>query len=229
MKVCVGIVVCGLMLLFGSTGRAQSPSGNAGGAKAADTAMIFVSPRPLIDESTLQNSTLLNSWGFDGFFNDFGFGLGVYYRHVFNEALSVHTGFDFGTAKGPNELGLYGEVKINRIFVMPLMANLEYRVLQSALGIGFRPYVSAGAGPVFVMTTDGQKDFFPALGDPITHVTYGMNFGVGAYFGSDPKTTFGASFKYYIIPYSRGVESTSGVFLNDFSGASLNVSYGFNF
>lgn len=222
------IVVCGLLLLIGSS-RAQSPSGNATAPKAADTAIIFNSPRPLIDETALQNNALMNSWGFNGFFNDFGFGFGLYYRHVFNDDFSLHSGFDFGTAKGPNELGLYGEVKINRIFVMPLMANMEYRLLQSVLGMGLRPYVTAGAGPVFVMTTDGQKDFFSALGSPVTNVTYGINFGLGAYFGSDPKTTFGASLKYYIIPYSRGVETTYGVFLNNFSGASLNVSYGFNF
>jgi len=56
------------------------------------------------------------------------------------------------------------------------------------------------------------------------------SFGIGANFGSDPKTTFGASLKYYIIPYrSPGIESTQGNFLTDFSGAALTVSYGFNF
>jgi hypothetical protein len=140
------------------------------------------------------------------------------------------TQLDLGSAKGPKEFGFYTEVKVNRIYVAPLMAQLQYRILSDVLGAGFRPYLTAGAGPAFVITTDGQKEFFSALGSPTVHTTFGGVVGIGSYFGSDPKSLFGASLKYYIIPYKTpGIESTAGTFLSDFSSLSLSVSYGFNF
>ncbi|MBS1902986.1 MAG: hypothetical protein JSS75_04720 [Bacteroidetes bacterium] len=207
----------------GSEGAHQTP-------RAKDSTIIFTPSHPLIDESATASSSLANSWGFSGFFNDFGWGVGLYYRRALSSDFSVATTLDLGSAKGPKEFGFYTEVKLNRIFVFPLLASLQYRILGDVLGAGFRPYITAGAGPVFIVTTDGQRDFFAALGSPITRTTGGAMIGVGSYFGSDPKSMFGASLKYYIIPYkSPGIESTAGTFLNDFSAFSLNISYGFCF
>lgn len=219
-----------LTVLFSSAiSFAQTPMGTPKTSSPKDTAIIFQSSRPLLEDNTTSNA-LNNSAGFSGLVNDYGFGLGLYYRrNLFTDVSGLIT-FDFGTAKGPKEFGLSDEIKINRIYVMPLFASLQYRILSNALGEGLRPYVTAGAGPAFIATTDASQDFFPALLHPRFTTTFGGFFGVGANFGSDPKTTFGASIKYYIIPYrSPGVESTQGLFLTDFSGASLTVSYGFNF
>ncbi|HYM20003.1 MAG TPA: hypothetical protein VEW28_03255 [Candidatus Kapabacteria bacterium] len=210
---------------------AQLPAGGSPKpVPVKDTAVIFTPSHPLIDDNSIQSTALMNSWGFDGFFNDFGWGLGFYYRRIFSDAISGVVSLDLGSAKGPKEFGFYNEIKVNRIYVIPVTASLQYRVLQNILGAGLRPYLTVGAGPVVVATTDGQRDFFAALGSPQFHLTYGIDFGLGAYFGLDPKSTFGASLKYYFIPYpSPGVESTLGTFVNDFSALSLNVSYGFNF
>jgi outer membrane protein W len=171
-----------------------------------------------------------NSAGFTAMINDFGFGLGLYYRRSLSEDLSALITFDFGAAKDAKEFGLTDEIKINRIYVMPLMASLQYRLFNGVLGDGLRPYVTAGAGPAFIATTDGSRDFFAALGHPKFSTTFGGFFGIGANFGSDPKTTFGASLKYYIIPYpAPGIESTQGHFLTNFSAAALAITYGFNF
>jgi hypothetical protein len=226
--VLVGVLACA------PSAFAQLPAGSAPKpVPVRDSAMIFTPSHPLLDESQNQAVMLMNSWGFDGFFNDFGWGVGFYYRRIFSDALSGIISLDFGSAKGDKEFGFYtSSVKVNRIYVIPVSASLQYRVLQNTLGAGFRPYFTAGAGPVLVPTTDGTKDFFPALGSPQMHYTYAINAGLGAYFGIDPKSTFGASLKYYFIPYSSpGIQSTSNpdVFLNDFSNLSLNVSYGFNF
>ena len=192
--------------------------------------MIFQSPRPLIDDNST-SFALNNSVGFAGVINDYGFGVGLYYRRTLTTDLSVLATFDFGNGKGPKEFDIfYDEIKINRIYVMPLMASLQYRLLSGILGEGLRPYITAGAGPAFIATTDATLDFFTALLHPKVTTTFGGFVGFGANFGTDPKTTFGASLKYYFIPYhSPGIESTQGVFLTDFSGAALTVSYGFNF
>lgn len=209
---------------------AQTPTGTPTTSSPRDSAIVFSSPRPLLENSDIQNSRYLNSWGFAGFFNDYGWGLGFYYRHIFNSDISAIAQLDLGTAKGSREFGAYNEIKINRIFVFPLLVSAQYRLLQSTLGESFRPYITAGAGPVFVMTNDGQKDYFSALPHSTFHTTWGANIGIGSYFGSDPKTTFGASFKFFIIPYpAPGIESTLGNFLTNFSGIALSVTYGFNF
>ncbi len=209
---------------------AQTPTGTPTTSSPQDSVIIFSSPRPLLDQSDIQNNQFLNSWGLAGFFNDYGWGLGFYFRHIVTADLSAIAQLDLGTAKGSREFGAYNEIKINRIFVFPLLVSAQYRLLQSTLGESFRPYITAGAGPVFVMTNDGQKDYFSALPHSTFHTTWGANVGIGSYFGSDPKTTFGASFKFFIIPYpAPGIESTLGNFLTNFSGIALSVSYGFNF
>jgi hypothetical protein len=217
------------LLILANMSFAQVPAGTVKTSNPSDSAIIFQSPRPLIEDN-VSSSTFNNSAGFSGLINDFGFGLGFYYRRNISNDWSAHITFDLGTAKGAKEFGLLDEIAINRIFVMPLFASLQYRILSSMLGEALRPYITAGGGPAFVATTDASQDFFPALLHPKFTTTWGGFIGIGANFGTDPKTTFGASLKYYIIPYrSPGIESTQGVFLTDFSAAALAVTYGFNF
>jgi hypothetical protein len=223
------IVLFLLIAVNGSFAQSAAGTGTVKTSNPNDTAIIFSSPRPLLEDNSA-TSAPNNSFGFAGVINDYGFGLGLYYRRILTSDFSVLATFDFGIGKGPKEFGLFDEVKINRIYVMPLMASLQYRLLGSVLGEGLRPYLTAGIGPAFIATTDATLDFFAALLHPKVTTTFGGFFGFGANFGTDPKTTFGASLKYYIIPYhSPGIESTQGTFLTDFSGAALTVSYGFNF
>jgi hypothetical protein len=93
-----------------------------------------------------------------------------------------------------------------------------------------RPYITAGAGPVFILTTPGDQDFIPGLGAAKLKTLPGGFVGAGANFGLDKKSTFGANLRYYIIPYpGKGLESTQNVFLTNFSGLFLSANYGFNF
>jgi hypothetical protein len=225
-----GLYIALFLLVLESNSIAQTPVGTpVKTSNPKDSAIIFQSPRPLLDDNAA-TSALNNSFGFAGVINDYGFGLGLYYRRNLTTDLSALATFDFGTGKGPKEFGLFDEIKINRIYVMPLMASLQYRLLSNVLGEGLRPYITAGAGPAFIGTTDASLDFFTALLHPKVTTTFGGFVGFGANFGTDPKTTFGASLKYYIIPYkSPGIESTQGTFLTDFSGAALTITYGFNF
>jgi len=207
----------------------QTPTGTVRTSKPSDSAIIFNSPRPLIEDNS-STLALNNSAGFSGLINDYGFGLGFFYRRNFSNDWSGLISVDLGTAKGSKEFGLEDEIKINRIYVMPIFASLQYRLLSNTLGEGLRPYITIGAGPAIIATNDASQDFFTALLHPKFNNTWGGFFGFGANFGSDPRTTFGVSLKYYIIPYrSPGIESTQGNFLTDFSGAALSITYGFNF
>jgi outer membrane protein W len=192
-----------------------------------DSVIIFNSPRPLI-ETAEPISARQNSWGFSASISDYGFGAGLFYRHALSRNFSAGITFDVGGAKGPKEFASESELKVNRIYVLPLVANLQYRLLADELSEGLRPYVTVGAGPSFIMSTNAQDDFFSSFGNAVFTTTVGGYFGFGANFGLDPDANFGASLRYYIIPYAKGIESTRGKFLTDFNGVSLTVTYGFN-
>lgn len=192
-----------------------------------DSVIIFSTPRPLI-ETEEPLSERRNSWGFSASISDFGFGAGMYYKHLLARNLYAGVTVDVGGAKGSKEFASESELKVNRIYVMPIIVNLQYRVLADVLSEGLRPYLTVGAGPSLVMATNAQEDFFTSFGNAALTSTVGGYFGFGANFGLDPSANFGASLRYYIIPYDRGIESTRGRFLTDFNGVSLTVTYGFN-
>jgi hypothetical protein len=195
-----------------------------------DSAIIFDSPRPLLETDEQIDARLDKGWGFGAFFSDYGFGGQLYMSSRFTRNLTGMLSTDFGSAKSDREFGFENEIKVNRIFVIPLMASAQYRILSESLGENFRPYITAGAGPVFVMTTPGDQEFFASLGDAAVKTVPGGFGGVGANFGLDKTTTFGASVRYFFIPVpDPGIESLEGKFLTDLSGLFIGVNYGFNF
>jgi outer membrane protein W len=218
------IFACGPVFLHAQE-KTPLPAGK--GTTTEDSTIIFESPRPLVDVSAHDLMSRPNSWGFTFSITDYGFGGGLYYKYSFDPMLAAGVNLDIGGAKTSKEFGFTDEIKIHRIYVMPLMANIQVRVLANSLTEGFRPYITAGAGPVFVMFNDGQQEFFSALFKPTFDMTFGSFLGIGANFGTDAKTLFGANIRYFIIPYAKGVESTRDHFLTNFSGVSLSVNYGF--
>ena len=198
-------------------------------APVTDTSMIFEPSQPLIRSSADLQRQYPNSWGFDASFSDYGFGGGMYLSHSFSPDVTAELTADVGTAKGSREFDLLTDNKINRIFVIPVIASIQYRLFRFGLSDNLRPYVTAGAGPTVVMTTPAQDEFFSAFGNASSKVVPGGFVGIGANFGTDPKGSFGTSLRYFIIPYPGSIQSTTTEALTNFSGLFLTVSYGFNF
>ena len=220
--VSAGFMFCGSL-------RAQTPIGSGGAKPSSDTAIIFQPVKPLIANAQDLAREYPNSWGFNVSFSDYGFGGGMFLQHSFDPDLAALLTFDLGTAEGSREVDLLIVNKINRIFVIPVMASLQYRVFHSGLSDNLRPYITAGGGPVIAMTTPYNDEFFSAFGSAVAKIIPGGFIGVGANFGTDPKSTFGASLRYFIIPYPGELESTSTESLGNLSGLFLSVCYGFNF
>jgi hypothetical protein len=196
----------------------------------ADSAIIFESPRPLLETTEQIDARLNKGWGFGAFFTDYGFGGQLYASSRLSQDLTGLLSLDLGSAKSDKEFGFQDEIKINRILVLPLMVSAQYRVLSESLGENFRPYITAGAGPVFVVTTPGDQEFFASFGDAKVKTVPGGFGGLGANFGLDKTTTFGASVRYFFVPLPEpGIESLEGVTLTDLSGLFIGVNYGFNF
>ncbi len=224
----LGMALC-VATAFVSPVSAQTPIGSSVPKPSADTAMIFQPSRPLLTTEQELSRQYPNSWGLTASFSDYGFGGGLYFGHAFNQDFSALLSVDLGTAEGAQEIDLLEVNKVNRIFVIPVMANLQYRVFRTELSDNLRPYLSVGAGPVVAMTTPYNEDFFSAFGDGHSKIIPGGFVGVGANFGTDPKSNFGASLRYFIIPYPGTLESTSTESLGNLSGLFLTVIYGFNF
>jgi hypothetical protein len=195
-----------------------------------DSAIIFESPRPLLETNEQLDARLDKGWGFGAFFTDYGFGGQLYASSRVTRDLTGLISLDLGSAKSDKEFGFQDEIKVNRILVMPLMAAAQYRILSESLGENFRPYLTAGAGPVFVLTTPGDQEFFASFGHAKVKTVPGGFGGVGANFGLDKTTTFGASVRYFYVPLPEpGIESLQGYPLTNLNGLFIGVNYGFNF
>jgi hypothetical protein len=195
-----------------------------------DSAIIFESPRPLLETNEQLDARLDKGWGFGAFFTDYGFGGQLYASSRLTRDLTGLVSLDLGSAKSDKEFGFQDEIKVNRILVMPLMAAAQYRILSESLGENFRPYLTAGAGPVFVLTTPGDQEFFASFGHAKVKTVPGGFGGVGANFGLDKTTTFGASVRYFYVPLPEpGIESLQGYPLTNLNGLFIGVNYGFNF
>lgn len=217
-----------MLSIVAMSARAQSPMGTTK-PTPSDTAMIFQPSHPLIESAEELSHDYPNSWGFDMSFSDYGFGGGFFLGHTFSPDVAGMLLLDVGTAEGSREIDLIDVNKINRIFVLPLMATVQYRVFRSGLSDNLRPYIAAGAGPVLAMTTPYSEDFFTAFGNATNKIIPGGFIGLGANFGSDPKGNFGASLRYFYIPYPGALQSTSTESLTNLSALYLTASYGFNF
>jgi outer membrane protein W len=191
--------------------------------------MIFEPSEPLIKNAEQTANEYPNTWGFSLTFSDYGYGGGFFLGHTFSPDIRLLLTLDLSTAEGATELDLVEENKINSIYVIPIMVSMQYRLFRDALSDNLRPYVSGGAGVVIAATTPYADDFFSQFGDAVGKFIPGGFAGIGANFGSDPKSTFGASLRYFIIPYPGSIQSTSTISLTNLSGLYLTASYGFNF
>ncbi len=222
-------LILGVALLFAAPAKAQMPIGSGTSKPSADTAIVFQPARPLIVSNQELAREYPNTWGLTISFSDYGFGGGLFLGHSFSPDLTALLSVDAGSAQASQEVDFLEVNQVNRVFVIPMMFSLQYRVFRSDLSDNLRPYVTAGAGPVIAMTTPYNQDFFSAFGDGYSKIVPGGFIGVGANFGTDPKNNFGVNIRYFIIPYPGSIESTTTESLTNLSGLFLTVGYGFNF
>ena len=97
----------------------------------------------------------------------------MFFGHAFSPDITGVLTADIGTAKGSREFDILTNNKINRIFVVPIVASVQYRLFRYGLSDNLRPYVTAGAGPAIVMTTPAQTEFFSAFGQATSKVVPG--------------------------------------------------------
>jgi hypothetical protein len=231
-----------LVLSFSSFCFAQVP--------VSDTTIIFQPANPdIIQKSTYR--PMLNAWGFDIMISNNGFGAGVFYRREFSDEFAGFISFAISDVKDETEVELFDyfgnsivPFKKNRLMLFPLVAGIQYRIFKDDIVDTFRPYVAAGLGPsmVFVSpyslrrtesfpgagstTTYEQVEFFSSLKYGQAKYTLGGYVGLGAYFGKEKGTLSGINIRYYVVPFSNGIEVLEGGFVKSFGGFYITLNFG---
>ncbi|MCS7230015.1 MAG: hypothetical protein RMJ81_09010 [Candidatus Kryptonium sp.] len=199
-----------------------------------DSIIVYDSPQ---DFKLVDTVGYRKSWGIDLSVANNGFAFGTFYRYMLKDVYFLQLTLNFMTAKDKNEVEyvdwLTGQTfvpnKVNRIMVIPLSISFQYRLFKDELSDNLRPFLTAGAGPTLIFTTPYEKEFFSSLKYGRAYYTVNFYIGAGAYIGLDPRTVSGLSVRYYLIPYSKGIESLRGRPIKEFGGINLTLTFGINF
>lgn len=176
-------------------------------------------------------------WGMDIMFSDGGFGLGTFYRNSFSESLTGFIDFSISESKDEREIeyvDYFGQIrsvgKKNRAFLFPVNAGLQYRIFKNQLTDNLRPYINAGIGPTFVVTTPYEEEFFSSFKHAKLTMAAGGYIGFGANFGLSKKNLIGLNFRYYFIyTINKGIERLENNYDNFLGGFFLTINIGLMF
>ncbi len=240
------LLLVGIALLLG-TGM----SATAQEQPLRDSTYVFTPSSPdLIQKTTYE--PLRNAWGIDLLISNNGFGGGAFFRREFSDVLSGFITFAISDVKDDAEVELYnyytGQTyvrgKINRMLLLPLTFGLQYRLFNEEIADNFRPYLNLGIGPSMVFASPysrtreytlpnggtlveyEQVEFFSSLKDGKAHYSIGGFVGGGAYFGLDRSTLTGVSFRYYFVPFRKGIESLKNIYMKQFGGFYITLNFG---
>jgi hypothetical protein len=217
-----------------------------GSAQPAVAAVTFMNADSDSHPSPAPPAAIRNYWGVDLLVSTGGFGLGTFYRREFDPDLCGFVDFSVSEAADEREVtqfDYYGQPyitgKLNRFFVLPLMAGVQYRLFREDIVDSFRPFVNAAVGPTliymspyaeFVNNADGtssaqQVEFFHSLGRGTPHYTASAYIGLGANFGSERTSVYGVNFRYYFT-YLLGDGLPSMYDPNTFALSSRKKDFG---
>ncbi len=186
------------------------------------------------DETVKKDTILYNrAWGLDIMASENGFGLGTFFRYQFTRNVFGAISMTFSEGKDGREIEYtdyygytYTPFKKTRVMMIPITATVQYRVFDDAILDTFRPYINGGIGPVLLMTTPYEKEFFTSLKWAQLKYTLGGFLGLGADFGIDKKNLMGLNVRYYYTPYPNGIEVLQGNPKKSFGGIYLSINFG---
>jgi hypothetical protein len=175
-----------------------------------------------------------NALGLDILVSNSGFGLGGFYRRQYTDDLYGFGAFSISEVKDDREVEQYNYItgetfvpgKVNRFLLIPLIFGVQNRLFREDIADNFRPYLTAAVGPTLVYSAPYDREFFNSLGHGQAHFTLGGYVGFGAFFGFDPNTLMGVSFRYYFVPVKNQIESLEGIYLKQFGGFFITVNVG---
>lgn len=198
-----------LLLLLPVTAVAQEEKGGR---------IVFTDPKGSEDRLLTEDdfAPRAHSWGADLMIGTDGFGLGFFYGYTFDDLVTAFVDLSLTEAKDSEQRDYYdpyfGQISPNKthyIFRIPLFLGAQYRLFKDEIVENFRPFVSAGAGPVMLFVSPVRDgDMFTSLWHGGTsEYTFGGFLGGGAQFGFDRSTIFGVNIRYMFVPVPAGISS----------------------
>ncbi|HED10734.1 MAG TPA: hypothetical protein ENJ10_08595 [Caldithrix abyssi] len=140
-----------------------------------------------------------------------GSGLGGFYEVPMDNILPfLHVGaaFDILLIRDKTQFEYYdpyyGYISIgknNNVFLLDLMVTAKYRLFPYDFADQFRPFITAGAGPVFGMNFPETATDVPLKNQYLWAPGALIGFGIDA--GDEGKTYFGFRFQYRFMPFSE--------------------------
>ncbi len=175
--------------------------------------------------------------GLDLLFSDGGFGLGGFLRRSINTKFSAFADLSFSESKGDREFEYYDYWgrpiifgKENRVFVVPLVLGLQYRLFEKYLTDNLRPYVNGGIGPTLIITTPFEEEFFNSFKYAQFHYGVGGYIGFGADFGLSQKNLLGLNIRYSYTSFLSGeVENMTGQVASEVHALFVAIRLGIMF
>lgn len=212
-----------------------------------DSIIIFTPSRPFI-EKVETTRRLRNGAGFNIIFSSNGFGLGGFYQREISPSLTLLTDFFFSGKQNSDEIEYADFIlqryivpgKINRLFVVPLMFGLQYKLDVIDFADVIKPYLQIGIGPSMVISTPYMRnntyyEFFSSFGDGIYYVRPGGYIGAGISLPSIGNTISTAFARYYFVPFGgEGLESMDSAAtlippIQNFGGLFFTITIGWKF
>lgn len=202
-----------------------------------DTVFIFESPRPLIKVGDAEASNFGDMWGFNLLFSDNGVGAGFFVQWALDKNTQIFTNLYISGARNTDEIDyLYPDGsyrvpgKINRLFMFPLSLGIRKILFEDELSENFKPFISAGLGPSFIMSTPYEREFFNSFGYANFYTRFNFFVDLGAFFAITSKSRSGVNIRYYYIPFGGdGLESIEGKPIYNFGGIFLSLIFGIPF
>lgn len=207
-----------------------------------DSTIIFESPRPLITKGD-KTAIKSNSYGLDIILSDSGFGFGLFYqKQLFGGDMIFFSNLIISGARNSDEFDQFinnnWQVfnKINRIYKFPVTFGIQQFIFKNSLSESLQPFITAGIGPTFVLSTPYTYDripngeimgWFKSFGYADFEVRFGGSVGIGAYFGNINNAILGVNIKYFYVPYGgEGIESVRGLPMTNLGGIFLTLTIG---
>ncbi|ACF15003.1 hypothetical protein Ctha_2554 [Chloroherpeton thalassium ATCC 35110] len=123
------------------------------------------------------------------------------------------------------------KIALNReksMLLLPITIGVQQRLFRHDIESTLRPFVEIGAGPTFGLISDYDDNFFETFTGA---ANWGVNgfVGVGAYFGSNPTSLQGITFRYQFNYFAKSVEIIEDTPRRFFGNISLNIVFGMFF
>lgn len=221
-----------LLLLTASSILAQEKGGPQ--PKLEPDTLIFNSPRPLISTHNSKDNVSY-AYGGDFALTESGFGAGFSFHKYLSDDFAIFMQLYITGLRNTDEFESYNtetnrwEVpgKINRLFRFPLMAGGQYFPFRKTLTESLQPFIAAGLGPTFILSTPYELGWFEAFGEPTWYTKMGAFVGIGAYSGNILNSVVGVNIRYLYVPTgSTVIESIQDSPIENAGGVFITLTIG---